>query len=124
MNKIVWTLLFAASTSGAWADSGEDNFKAVCATCHAQGLAGSPKAGDTKAWGKLIKEGQVNLTADGYAGVRGMPARGGRTELTVADFGAAVAYMANQAGANWQDPDEAMLKKINARIEKRNAMKK
>ena len=124
MNKTVWSLLLAVTTSGAWATSGEDTFNAVCATCHKQGLAGAPKVGDDKAWRKLIKEGQVNLTADGYNGVRGMPARGGRTELTVADFGAAVAYMANQAGANWQDPDEAMLKKINARIEKRNAMKK
>jgi hypothetical protein len=42
----------------------------------------------------------------------------------VADFGNAVVYMANQVGANWQDPDEAMLKKINARIDKRNAVKK
>lgn len=124
MNKTVWSLLLAITTSGAWAASGEDTFKAVCATCHAQGLAGAPKTGDAKVWGKLIKEGQVNLTADGYNGVRGMPARGGRAELTVADFGAAVAYMANQSGANWQDPDEAMLKKINARIERRNAAKK
>ena len=124
MNKTVWSLLLAVTTSGAWAASGEDTFHAVCATCHKQGLAGAPKVGDDKAWRKLIKEGQVNLTADGYNGVRGMPARGGRVDLTVADFGAAVTYMANQAGANWQDPDEAMLKKINARIDKRNAVKK
>lgn len=124
MNKTLWTLLLALSASGTRAAAGEDTFKAVCATCHAQGLAGAPKVGDTKVWGKLIKEGQVNLTADGYNGVRGMPARGGRTELTVADFGNAVVYMANQVGANWQDPDEAMLKKINARIDKRNAVKK
>jgi cytochrome c5 len=124
MNKTVWTLLLAATTSGAWAASGEDTFKAVCATCHAQGLAGSPKIGDINVWRKLIKEGQVSLTADGYNGVRGMPARGGRAELTVAEFGAALTYMANQSGANWQDPDEAMLKKINARIDKRNAVKK
>jgi cytochrome c5 len=123
MNKTVWSLLLALSASSAWAAAGEDTFKAVCATCHAQGLAGSPKVGDTKAWGKLIKEGQVNLTADGYNGVRGMPARGGRAELTVAEFGSAVAYMANQAGANWAEPDEAMLKKINARLSKRNAQK-
>ena len=124
MNKSIWMLLFAVTTSGAWAASGEDSYKAVCATCHAQGLAGAPKIGDTKAWGKLIKEGQANITADGYIGVRAMPARGGRAELTVAEFGAAVAYMANQAGANWQDPDDAMLKKINARMDKRNAVKK
>lgn len=124
MNKTIWSLLLALSTSGAWAATGEDTFKKVCAACHAQGLAGSPKVGDIKAWGKLIKEGQINLTADGYSGVRGMPARGGRTDLSVADFGNAVVYMANQAGANWSDPDEAMQKKINARIDKRNAVKK
>jgi cytochrome c5 len=124
MNKTIWIFFLALSTSSAWAAAGEDTFKAVCAACHAQGLAGAPKVGDAKAWSKLIKEGQVNLTADGYNGVRGMPARGGRAELTVADFGKAVAYMANQAGANWQDPDEAMLTKINARIDKRNASKK
>jgi cytochrome c5 len=124
MNKTVWALLFAVTTTGAWAASGEDTYKSVCATCHAQGVAGSPKVGDTKVWGKLIKEGQAHITADGYNGVRSMPPRGGRSELTVTDFGAAVVYMANQSGASWQDPDEAMLKKINARIEKRSAVKK
>jgi hypothetical protein len=32
--------------------------------------------------------------------------------------------MANQSRGNWQEPDEDMLKKINARIDKRNAVKK
>jgi cytochrome c5 len=122
------TTLFAVTLSLAcattFATTGEDTYKAVCANCHATGLAGSPKVGNTNEWGKLIKEGQINLTADGYNGVRGMPARGGRAELTVADFGSAVAYMANQAGANWQEPDASMLKKINARLDKRNAAKK
>ena len=124
MNKTVWAVLFSAVTSSAWSASGEDTFKAVCSTCHAYGIANSPKVGDAKAWGKLIKEGQVNLTADGYMGVRGMPARGGRTDLTVSDFANAVVYMANKSGGTWQNPDEEMLKKINARIEKRNAVKK
>jgi hypothetical protein len=53
-----------------------------------------------------------------------MPARGNHPVLSVAVFGAAVVYMANQAGANWKEPDEAMLKKINARIDKRNMAKK
>ena len=104
MNKTIWIFFLALSTSSAWAAAGEDTFKAVCAACHAQGLAGAPKVGDAKAWSKLIKEGQVNLTADGYAGVRGMPARGGRTELTMADFGAAVAYMANNGGGKFEEP--------------------
>ena len=123
MNKKLWLAIFALSAASAWA-SGEETFQQVCSVCHAKGDKGSPKIGDIKAWNKLIKEGQVNITADGYAGVRGMPARGSKPELSVAAFGAAVVYMANQAGANWKEPDEAMLKKINARIDKRNGGKK
>jgi len=123
MNKTIGALFLAFSTSSTWAVTGEETYKAVCSTCHTQGVANSPKIGDAKAWVKLIKEGQVNLTADGYMGVRGMPARGGRADLGVADFANAVVYMANQSGGNWQNPDEAMLKKINARIDKRSAAK-
>ena len=124
MKKTLFAATLSVVCATTFAATGEDTYKAVCANCHATGLAGSPKVGSTKEWGKLIKEGQINLTADGYNGVRGMPARGGRADLTVADFGSAVAYMANQAGANWQEPDESMLKKINARLDKRNAAKK
>jgi len=124
MNKTLGAMLLALCSANAWAVTGEETFQAVCATCHAQGLAGAPKVGDAKAWGKLIKEGQVNLTADGYMGVRAMPARGGRADLSVPDFANAVVYMANQSGGKWQTPDEAMLKKINARIDKRSAAKK
>jgi len=124
MKKTLFAIAFCLASATTFAASGEDTYKAVCANCHATGLAGSPKVGSTKEWGKLIKEGQINLTADGYNGVRGMPARGGRAELTVAEFGSAVAYMANQAGANWAEPDDAMLKKINARLEKRSSAKK
>lgn len=75
--------------------------------------------GDKKQWGKLIKEGQAHITADGYHGVRAMPPKGGKPELSIAEFAAAVVYMANQAGANWKDPDEAMLKDINKRLAKK-----
>ena len=64
------------------------------------------------------------LTADGYKGVRAMPPKGGRPELTVAEFSSAVVFRANQAGANWKDPDEALLKTISARIEKHAQAKK
>ena len=123
MKKTLLALAIACGTANAWA-TGETTFQQVCSTCHAQGDKGSPKIGDVKAWGKLIKEGQVNITADGYGGVRAMPARGSKPELSVPDFAAAVVYMANQAGANWKEPDDAMLKKINARIDRRSASKK
>ena len=124
MNKTISILLLALTTTSALAASGEETYNTTCANCHEKGLAGAPQVGDKKAWGKLIKEGQVPLTADGYKGVRAMPAKGGRPELTVAEFSSAVVFMANQAGANWQDPDEALLKKISARIEKQAQPKK
>ena len=37
--------------------SGEEVYKAQCTTCHAAGLAGSPKFGDAAAWGPRIKTG-------------------------------------------------------------------
>ena len=123
MNKHILTLSLILCASSAWA-TGEETFQQACSTCHAQGDKGSPKIGDVRAWSKLIKEGQANINAHGYAGVRAMPARGNKPELSVAEFGAAVVYMANQAGANWKEPDEAMLKRINARIDKRNVAKK
>ena len=124
MNKTLCALLVVFASASVCAATGEETYKAVCASCHSQGLAGSPKTGDAKAWNKLIKEGQAPLTADGYSGVRAMPPKGGRSDLTLPEFAAAVVYMANQAGANWQEPDEAMLKKINARLDKRNTNKK
>ena len=42
-------------------------------------------------------------------------------DLGVGDFAASVVYMANQSGANWKNPDDAMLKKIDAEIQRRQA---
>jgi hypothetical protein len=48
-----------------------------------------------------------------------MPAKGGKPDLAVTEFASAVVFMANQAGANWKEPDEAMMKDINKRIAKK-----
>lgn len=124
MNKALCALLFVFANASIFAATGEETYKTVCANCHSQGLAGSPKTGDTKVWSKLIKEGQVTLTADGYNGIRAMPPKGGRAELTLSEFALAVVYMANQAGAAWQEPNEAMLKKITAQLDKQSTSKK
>ncbi|MBU3620000.1 cytochrome c5 family protein [Polynucleobacter sp. CS-Odin-A6] len=100
---------------------GEETYKAVCSNCHATGLNKAPMVGDKKQWGKLIKEGQAHITSDGYHGVGAMPAKGGKPDLTVTEFASAVVYMANQVGANWREPDEAMLKDINKRIAKKSS---
>lgn len=88
---------------------GERTYKQVCIQCHGMGIDGAPKAGDRKVWEKLIAEGQVHITSDGYLGVRKMPARGGKPDLALEQFAQAVVYMANLSGANWKDPSPAVL---------------
>lgn len=92
--------------------SGEQIYKQTCAACHASGLAKAPKFGDVKAWKPLIAEGQHVLTAHAWVGVRAMPAKGGRDDLSLEDFTKSVAYMARAAGAHWGDPDAKLLVKI------------
>jgi len=88
---------------------GERVYKQVCIQCHGMGVDGAPKVGERAAWTKLIAEGQIQITSDGYLGVRKMPAKGGKPDLSLDHFAQAVVYMANKAGANWKDPDQAML---------------
>ena len=115
---LLLSLCFLSSLSMA---NGEETYKAVCSNCHASGLNKAPMLGDKKQWAKLIKEGQAHITSDGYHGVGAMPPKGGKPDLSVAQFASAVVYMANQAGANWKEPDEAMLKDINQRIAKKSS---
>lgn len=107
--------------SPAFAEPGESTYKQVCAACHSAGVLKAPKFGDKAQWAPLIAEGQVTVTAHGYVGVRGMPAKGGNPNLTVEGFSDAVAYMANKAGGNWKTPDAKTLAAINKEIESRKA---
>jgi hypothetical protein len=80
--------------------------------------------GDKAKWAPLIKEVQVQLTAHGYVGVRGMPAKGGKADLSVTDFAASLVFMVNQSGGSWQNPDAKTLVGINAEIVNRESKKK
>lgn len=114
--------LAAGFPSGASAQalkSGEQVYKETCFACHASGVEKAPKLGDKKAWAPLIKEGQHVLTAHGWVGVRGMPAKGGKADLSLEEFARATAYMARGSGGDWKDPDAAMLKRIQAEEKKR-----
>jgi len=95
----------AAPAGGARAaKSGEEVYKAVCSVCHGSGAAGAPKTGDKAAWSPLIKEGMDTLVKDAIKGIRAMPPRGGNPDLSDVEVARAVAYLANQAGANWKEP--------------------
>ena len=117
--KIRLLMLLAAVPATALAQAGEATYKAVCAACHTAGVANAPKLGDAKKWGPLIREGQAVLTAHGYVGIRGMPAKGGKPDLSIEDFADAVVYMANNAGGKWSSPDAKMLAAIRTEIDKR-----
>lgn len=99
--------------------SGEQVYKEVCLACHGAGVANAPKAGEPGGWAKLLEEGQAVVTAHGWVGVRGMPAKGGRPDLSLEEFARATAWMARSAGGDWQDPDEAMLSTIREEEAKR-----
>lgn len=84
--------------------SGQSVYQAVCISCHGAGLLGSPKLGDSAAWGARIAKGYPLLLTHALGGFNSMPAKGGNTSLTDDEVGRAVAYMANAAGAKFEEP--------------------
>ena len=92
--------------------TGEQVFTKVCAQCHAAdvNVAFSPKVTHNADWAPRIAKGfdtLVKHAIDGFVGAQGgnMPARGGDTTLTDDEVARAVAYMANQSGANFTAPE-------------------
>ena len=86
--------------------TGEEVYKAVCSACHAAGTAGAPKFTNTADWSPRIAQGFDTLWHTALTGKGAMPARGGTSPDDFSDYeiGRAVAYMANNAGANFADP--------------------
>lgn len=76
---------------------GKSVFNKTCSLCHAAGVAGAPKPGDTADWGPRIAQGNDLLykhAMEGFTGAKGMmPARGGNAALTDDEVKAAVDYM-------------------------------
>ncbi len=83
--------------------TGEQVVTAQCATCHAAGLVGAPKLADAAAWAPRIKTGYDALLHSALAGKGQMAAQGGG-DYTDLEIGRAVVYMANQAGAKFDEP--------------------
>jgi len=86
--------------------TGEEVYKAVCSACHAAGAAGAPKFTNTADWAPRIAQGFDTLWHTALTGKGAMPARGGTSPDDYSDYeiGRAVAYMANNAGAKFEDP--------------------
>lgn len=83
----------AAPAAKSGQPDGKAVFEAACATCHATGVAGAPKAGDKAAWEPRIKTGIDSLYNSALKGKGAMPAKGGNSALPDADVKAAVDYL-------------------------------
>ena len=86
--------------------TGEAVYKAVCATCHAAGVAGAPKFGNAADWGKYIPTGFDAMLQVAIHGKGAMPAKGGNPDLDDFEVARAVVYMANNSGASFKEPAE------------------
>ncbi|NMM14655.1 MAG: cytochrome c5 family protein [Rhodoferax sp.] len=83
--------------------TGEEVFKAQCTSCHTAGVVGAPKFGDVAAWAPRIKTGYEALLNSAVKGKNAMGAQGGGDFETL-EIGRAVVYMANAAGAKFDEP--------------------
>ena len=119
LSKYIPVIMFSTLLPNIVMANGETTYKQVCMACHTSGVAGAPKLGDKAKWAPLIKEGQAILTAHGYVGIRGMPAKGGKSDLSVENFAKALVYMVNQSGGAWKAPDAKTLQAIDLEIDAR-----
>lgn len=85
------------------ARAGEEVYKAVCSACHTAGVAGAPKSGDKAAWAPRIPNGLEALLNSALKGKGAMPPQGGG-DFSDIEVAKAVVYMANAAGATFEEP--------------------
>lgn len=99
---IISSALCAMLTAGPTvAADGKAVYDQACMACHAQGVAGAPKLGDTEAWADRIAQGEETLyenSIDGFQGDAGvMPPKGGFANLSDEEVKAAVDYMVEES---------------------------
>uniref|UniRef100_UPI0033421E5E c-type cytochrome n=1 Tax=Castellaniella defragrans TaxID=75697 RepID=UPI0033421E5E len=86
--------------------TGQQVFESTCTACHTAGVAGAPKFGDKDAWAPFIKQGYEALVTNALHGIGAMPPKGGNASLDDFEVERAVVYMANHAGASFDEPKE------------------
>lgn len=82
---------------------GEAVYTGQCAACHATGAAGAPKFQDAAAWGPRLAQGLEALVHSALAGKGAMAPQGGG-DFNDTEIARGVVYMANAAGANFEEP--------------------
>jgi cytochrome c5 len=88
----------AAPSAAAVSDrSAENVVNAKCIECHGAGKKHAPRIDDRDDWTKRASKGLDALALGAMRGHHGMPARGGRADLTDAEFKNAIFYMFTKA---------------------------
>jgi len=89
----------AASTEPAASagKTGEQAYASSCIACHATGVAGAPKVGDTANWSERAKTGIDALLGSVTNGKGAMPPKGG-TALSAKELEAAIRFMLGKSG--------------------------
>lgn len=73
--------------------SGQQVYDQFCFACHAIGVAGAPKFGDSAQWVARVDQGMDTLMDHTINGINTMPAKGTCMNCSDDELGAAVTYM-------------------------------
>lgn len=101
----VSTYELAGAAGPAKVHSGEEVYAGQCAACHAAGVAGAPKLGDTAQWAERLKTGLETLVNSALKGKGAMAAQAGG-QYSDLEIAKAVVHMANSAGGDFEEPTE------------------
>src|SRR5262245_29456415 len=82
--------------------NGKATFDLTCHVCHATGVSGAPRVGDSAAWAPRLAKGKAVLyehVLKGFQGNQGvMPPKSGRPDLSDRSIRQAVDFMATKSG--------------------------
>jgi cytochrome c5 len=96
MKKLLFAAL-ALTAAGAVAEPPMDKYNKACAVCHAAGVAGAPKVGDTAAWEPRLAKGMDALVASVTNGLNAMPPKGMCFDCSDEDYRELITYMSTPA---------------------------
>ena len=82
---------------------GEEVYKGQCAACHASGVSGAPKFGNSGDWGPRLGQGFEALVQSALKGKGAMAPQGGG-DFNDTEIARGVAFMANSAGGKFDEP--------------------
>lgn len=97
-NRILILASSLAMSPALIAATGAEVYGSGCIACHATGVLGAPKVGDTAAWTARKGKGLAVLVENASKGINAMPPKGGNPALSETEMHAAIEFMLAQSG--------------------------